>query len=890
MWDIADETRSGGVNVLYLSSDRQRGEKRSARLSEQDSQLSVASESDVEAVLNGDLAAFDCIVSEYYLPDCTGIECCDRLRHRGETTPYILHPVDAELTASQALDASVDAYVRPGTDEYAVLAERIQTHVELSRTRERCQQIEQEHSLWTEIASNIFWTHDIESGTFIVQNGIEQFGYTPDDVSEYVDWWFERIHPDDRDRVQSNYESLISGDRSFLDSFTGDRGRIDDELQWQRADGSYSVILLRVLCLFEDGEPVCLFGSGTDITDKRKTEQRFETIVNQSPTAISVLDENGCYQYISPSNERVFGYDADHLRGKSAFDLIHPDDRDRARDALQDLIEHQGSITRDIEMRMKSVDGSWIWVHAVGTTQTDTELDGYLVNVTNIDERKQKEQELERTKRQYDAILEGRDAYIVLLDTDSAVLRANESALKFIETTADDVVGKPIWETPWVTSADLSEQQFREYFKRVTDGAYIRFDATYPLENDQQMTLDLVTQPVTDGNDVEAVMVIGRNITEQKRHQRALNELHEATREFTEAEDKATVAVLAVDAVGTFTDDKVAAIWLYDESTDSLQPAAVSERAREKFGELPAYTGEGSVSWEVFKYQEHRRYGDIGISDSRYNEETEIRSEIVLSLGEYGVMNIGATAQNAFDEETFTLARLLAANTEAALQRAEREDTLRDQRSRLKRQKDRFETVATIISHDLRNPLNVASTRLTLLREDTDSSHLDDIENALSRMEGIIEDVLTFARDGQTATNKTKIDIAGLALQCWTVVDTPDATLSVRDDISIRASEKRLRHILENLFRNAVEHSVGDVTVTIGALEDGFYVEDDGPGIAPESSEDIFELGYTTETGGTGFGLTIVETVADAHGWEVAVTEGSDGGARFEFRSVDVSD
>jgi signal transduction histidine kinase len=78
------------------------------------------------------------------------------------------------------------------------------------------------------------------------------------------------------------------------------------------------------------------------------------------------------------------------------------------------------------------------------------------------------------------------------------------------------------------------------------------------------------------------------------------------------------------------------------------------------------------------------------------------------------------------------------------------------------------------------------------------------------------------------------------------------------------------------------------VTVTIGELDDGVYVADDGPGIPPEEREDVFEAGYSTSGSGTGFGLSIVEQVAEAHDWTVRVTESASGGARFEIVGMSV--
>lgn len=103
----------------------------------------------------------------------------------------------------------------------------------------------------------------------------------------------------------------------------------------------------------------------------------------------------------------------------------------------------------------------------------------------------------------------------------------------------------------------------------------------------------------------------------------------------------------------------------------------------------------------------------------------------------------------------------------------------------------------------------------------------------------------------------------------------------------ILADRSRLRQLLENLFRNAVEHGGDDVTVTVGELDHGFYVEDDGPGIPEEDREEVFETGYSTSDEGTGLGLCIVKEIIEAHDWEIRVIEGTDGGVRFEITGVE---
>ena len=93
--------------------------------------------------------------------------------------------------------------------------------------------------------------------------------------------------------------------------------------------------------------------------------------------------------------------------------------------------------------------------------------------------------------------------------------------------------------------------------------------------------------------------------------------------------------------------------------------------------------------------------------------------------------------------------------------------------------------------------------------------------------------------------------------------------------------------MFENLFTNAVEHGGPAVTVRVGQFaDDGIYVEDTGTGIPEAKREAVFEPGHSSASGGTGFGLTIVKRIAEAHGWEVEVRRGRDGGARFEFTGV----
>ncbi|MEF8813345.1 MAG: HAMP domain-containing sensor histidine kinase [Halovenus sp.] len=221
-------------------------------------------------------------------------------------------------------------------------------------------------------------------------------------------------------------------------------------------------------------------------------------------------------------------------------------------------------------------------------------------------------------------------------------------------------------------------------------------------------------------------------------------------------------------------------------------------------------------------------------------------------------------------------------------------------RQQLEYQNERLESVVSVISHDLRNPLNVAQNSLELVEEESD--HVDRLDRSLDRMEDIIEKAVTLARQGEPVENPAPVYVSTVAEDAWQRVETGGATLETAVDGHHRADADRLADLFENLFRNAVEHSSpgrqswesedgadGDepaVTVRVGKLEGGFYVADDGPGIPPERRKQVFEPGYTTARHGTGLGLPIVRSIAQAHGWSVDIGESQDGGARVEITGV----
>ena len=211
-------------------------------------------------------------------------------------------------------------------------------------------------------------------------------------------------------------------------------------------------------------------------------------------------------------------------------------------------------------------------------------------------------------------------------------------------------------------------------------------------------------------------------------------------------------------------------------------------------------------------------------------------------------------------------------------------------RDRIDRENERLDRVTSVISHDLRNPLSVAEGYVQLARETGDVSYLDRAGSALDRMHTLIEDLLELARSDSTEPDTEVVDLRDVVERSWDVVPTETATLTVETDRRIRADPTMLGQLIENLVHNATVYGGEGVTVTVTDLPEGFAVADDGPGIPVADRERVFEVGYTTGDDGTGFGLAIVQEVADAHGWDVTLTDAEHGGARYEVTGVEVVD
>ncbi|MFP9062370.1 histidine kinase N-terminal 7TM domain-containing protein [Natrialbaceae archaeon A-chndr2] len=297
--------------------------------------------------------------------------------------------------------------------------------------------------------------------------------------------------------------------------------------------------------------------------------------------------------------------------------------------------------------------------------------------------------------------------------------------------------------------------------------------------------------------------------------------------------------------------------------------------------------------------------------------ETE-RAEVEIAFERDGRRRHALVSIDPVEGDAFEpLGRVIVARDVTGIKRREQQ---------LVKQNEYLDEFAGIVSHDMQGPLMQIRLNTDLARRTNDVSSLDSVLDATDRMRRLVDDLLDLARTGHQLDDLEPVEFADLANTAWGCVWTPEAELVVETDQTVLADPDRLQQLLENIFRNSVEHASvddrpqrgdrplavdhssaadgqtmtgadkskedGDATangvrVRIGSLVDGFFIEDDGTGIPLELRERVFERGYSTSEDGTGLGLSIVSHIAGAHGWSVCATESAQGGARFEITGVD---
>jgi len=631
--------------------------------------------------------------------------------------------------------------------------------------------------------------------------------------------------------------------------------------------------------IVENGQVQRIVGSGREITELRNSKQELErrlSFLENISEVIAVLDETGIIQYQNHCREHLPGPDVFDLTGAEPSEYIHPDDREEAMETFRSVLESPGKTAHN-ELRIEQINGEFGWYEQrVVNLVDDPAVQGVLVSSRDISDRKAKQAKLE-------GIFEAaRDVSFVIAKptadgADARIQEFSPGAERLFGYDRKEAIGESI--------GLLHQQHEIEQIPEIKDlieSGESWYDEIKHVRKDGSTFAALLSIHPVKLEGQTCFLGVSIDISERKERERALKELHGSTRDLMTATTAEEVVTIGSNAAAEVLNHVINGIHLYEPDEDALVPVAWTDNSEKLLDEAPPILGiKDSLAGQVYRTGVSEYYPDITNEPGRFATDTPFGSELVLPLDEHGVFILSSTATEAFSQIDKTLAQVLATNIKTALDRVE-------QRQEIERQNERLNKFGSVLSHDLRNPLSVASGRLELAQSESDSTHLDAVSQAHARMETLIDDLLTLAREGNSVGELESVRLDSLVEGCWRNVDTEEATIRIEAERTIRADRSRLQQLLENLFRNAVEHSGKNVSITVGVFDTGFYIEDDGQGIPPERRDKVFDIGYSTADEGTGFGLAIVRRIAEAHGWNISAVEASTGGARFEITGVDI--
>jgi PAS domain S-box-containing protein len=596
-----------------------------------------------------------------------------------------------------------------------------------------------------------------------------------------------------------------------------------------------------------------------------------EALLAQSTDVVSVIDADGLVQYQSPSVERVLGYEQGAMTEECLFEYVHPDDRAAVR-AIFETENPVGTERAPVEHRFRHHDGSWVWLETRRSTAYDAEAGGYVSTSRDVTRRK-------RTEREREQLLDRMGDGFLGIDDEWRVTYLNDEAGRLLDTSAAALVGEDVRETLGTERLAVFHDQYREAMRTQEPVAF----ESHAEALDAVIEVRVFPSP-------SGLSVYFRDVTEARRIKRELERTVETLHELyeTAAATDLTLDEKQSKLLETGRRHLDLPYGFITRMTDGRQ-IIVDAIGRHEL----LQAGNSCPVEESYCRKTVETDGLLAIRDAadgwhgdpayeRFDLGSYIGGRIEVDGELYGTLCFAAAAPRARaftdSERSFVelAARWLAYEFEEA-----------QYQRRLERQNERLDNFASILSHDLRNPLNVAQGRLALVDDRYDDADLAAASAALDRTFDLIDDVLAFSRAGGDVLDPERIALPAVATRAWAIVDPSDATLDVAPDAgTVTADETRLQQLLENLFDNAVTHGADGtgVTVSLGALDDGggFYVADDGPGIPPDRRDAVFELGHTDAEDGSGLGLAIVGEIVDAHGWAVHARESETGGARFD--------
>ena len=366
-------------------------------------------------------------------------------------------------------------------------------------------------------------------------------GLPPEAADESHEDWINRIHPDDRDATVKHFIDALSGSS---EDYTAEYRIIrpsDRETRW-----------IRVVAKIErdgGGRALRLVGAHIDVTDQmlvretlRESEERFRLIADSAPVPIWVTKLDRTRSFANQTYVDFVGLPYDQAITFDWRKVLHPDDLPHV---LQQSVQGEASLKPFVlEARYQNAAGEWRWLRSESQPRWDptgrhigfigvahditvakqAEIELRQLNETLEERIVERTAELESNEARLRAILETSNQYQGLVNLRGELLYANTTVLDAIKASPADVIGKPLWQTPWFSTTEGMSARVREAFDTVLKGEAVRLEMRLRLPIGER-DFEFGMRPVLDrhGNITGAVPE-AVDITERRRGEEALRQ------------------------------------------------------------------------------------------------------------------------------------------------------------------------------------------------------------------------------------------------------------------------------------------------------------------------------------------------------------------------------
>lgn len=500
----------------------------------------------------------------------------------------------------------------------------------------------------------------------------ETFGRNPETIGE----WREFVHPEDRDRVQAELEKAVETGEPWSDAFRVITG-----------SGDHAWLETRTIPVYEDGEPVKVLATGTDVTERKQREQalaesreRYETLLQAAPDPVFVADDvTGEIVETNEAAAALRGEPREEIIGRHQTEL-HPSNKTEAhKAAFTRALECDGVITElsdGTQPKLCTVDDETVPVEI--TADTVDLPDGPVIYSVfrDVSERVENERELELKERAMDEANVG----ITISDPytpDNPIVYVNQGFVNQTGYSREAALGR---NRRFLQDDDRDQPALNTLREAVIDEEPVTVDLRNYRWNGELFWNRLSVTPVYDEAGTLANYIgIQQDVTEEKLREQRLRALHETTRELLQTEAVDDAATVAADALFEELDVDLAGIYLRDgdELVQNTVLGAVPEQVPERIerGRTPL--------WEAIESGNTVVYDEFTDLDDGINR-AEMAGTAYFPLHDHGAVVVGALDQRSLTEADRKLIEVLVGNLVAVLDTLNRQRQLRDEREQFR--------------------------------------------------------------------------------------------------------------------------------------------------------------------------------------------------------------